>query len=95
VFGSGPATGSGPGDHFLTAECHPGDVVLGGGYRIDPTSSYFDVYLLQTGPTNTNLDPGPPEVLTQAYFIYVVNKETDPGHKIFIQVTAICGEVAA
>jgi hypothetical protein len=69
----------------LVSSCDPDDVVLGGGYKLDTTVANYDAALIQEGPHNS---------LVQAWFMSAENFETTPGHDVFAQVYAICGEVA-
>jgi hypothetical protein len=78
---------AGPGQTVVNAACHAGDVVLGGGDRVDRTDQNFDAYVLSQ--LAINISAG-----VSGWSVNVINSETTPGNNVFVTSEAICGEVA-
>jgi hypothetical protein len=85
---------AGPGQTIVNAVCNTGDVVLGGGYRLDPTTQNYDAFLLSELPINVVVS-NDPLVLAAAWSVNVINRETIAGHDVYVSAVAVCGQVAS
>ncbi len=67
-----------------TADCEPGDFVVGGGYGCDEKAAWM-IWVYQAKPVKPNFGNGP-----QGYKLFALNK--DPNNGYTCHITAVCAD---